>query len=106
MAGVLGADGHAAGTSAALFHAINLADTAKLVLLAGFTGAVTLAASGAGMAPRWLRALTAVLVVLLPVGGAAFLVDNRVLTAALYASLPLLLVWVGSTAFVVGRRAH
>ena len=106
VAGVLGAEADAAATSAALFHAINVADTVKLVLLAGFTGAVTIAASRAAMAPGWLRAVTAVLVVLLPVGGAAFLVDNRALTAALYASLPLLLVWVGSTAFVVGRRAH
>lgn len=103
---VRGAGEDAASTSAALFGAINLTDTAKLVVLAAFTGTATAAAARAGMAPRWLRSMTAALVVLLPLGGAAFLVDQVVLRSCLYASLPLLLVWAGCTAFVVGRRAR
>lgn len=56
------------------------------------------------LAPRRLRALASALVVPLPVGGAAFLVDDDALTAALYVSLPLLHAWAGATGFVVGRR--
>ena len=43
--------------------------------------------------------------VALPVGGMAFVVNNAILTAVLYASLPLLLIWAGATAWQVGRRA-
>jgi len=94
-----------ASTSAALFDAINLTDAAKLVALAVFTGIATVAATRAQMAPRWLRGIAAMLVVLLPLGGAAFLVDDTALRTCLYVSLPVLLLWAGSTAFVVGRRA-
>jgi hypothetical protein len=53
------------------------------------------------MAPTWVTILTAVLVALLPVGGAAFLVDNSVLTALLTASL--LLLWVAAVGRGDGR---
>jgi hypothetical protein len=98
--------GHtAAGTSQGRFNAINVADTGKLVLLAGFVTAVTNTARRADMAPRWLRGAAVALAVLLSFGGAAFLVDSAVLTAVLYVSLPLLL-WAGVTAFLVGLRAR
>jgi hypothetical protein len=102
---VTGAEHDSAATSARLLDAINVADSLKLVLLAGFAAAATTAAARAGMLPRWVRGVAAVVVVLLPLGGAAFLVPSPVLTAMLYASLPLLLVWAGTTAFLVGRRA-
>jgi len=104
-AAVHDASSAAASTSAALFNAINLADTVKLVLLAVFAGAVTVAAARAGICPRWVRGMTVILVVLLPFGGAAFIVHTAVLTAMLYASLPLLLAWAASTAWYIGRRA-
>ncbi len=72
----------------------------KLVLIAGFAATATLAARRTGMAPIW------VIVPLLPIGGAAFLVDNAVLTALLTASLPLLLVWAAAISIAVARRAH
>jgi hypothetical protein len=93
-------------TSASCFHALNLADTAKLMLLAGFATTVTVVATRARMVGSWTRRLTAALVVALPVGGLAFVVPNSVLTAVLYASLPLLLLWVGVTTWQVGQRAH
>lgn len=96
----------AATTSQSLFHAINVADTVKIFLLTGFVTAATLAAHRAGIAPHWLRLLTQVLVILLPLGGAAFLIDSPVLTATLYVSLPLLLIWTGGTALIVGWRAR
>jgi hypothetical protein len=92
------------GTSERLFDALNRADTAKLILLAVFVTSATVAASRAGVIGRWTRVLTAVLAVALPVGGLAFVIDHRALTATLYASLPLLLMWAGIIARHFGRR--
>ena len=104
-AAVITASSVAAATSDALFDALNYADTAKLMLLAVFTAAVTVAGTRAGMLRRWMRPLTAVLVFALPVGGLAFVVPSAVLTAVLYVSLPVLLIWAGATAWQLGRNA-
>jgi hypothetical protein len=96
----------APATTLGLVHAVDVADTVKLVLLAVFVPAVTLAARRAGMLPRWTVALAAALAVLLPLGGAAFLVPNGLLMLLLVASLPLLLLWAGTIALLVGRRAR
>jgi hypothetical protein len=93
-------------TSQRLFQDINTADTAKLVLIASFAAVTTLSTARAGMVGQKTRALTVALVVALPIGGAAFLVDNPLLVAVLYVSLPLLLVWMGALAWQIGRRAH
>jgi hypothetical protein len=90
----------------ALVHAVDVADTVKLVLLAVFVPAVTVTARRASMLPRWTVLLAVTLAVLLPLGGAAFLVPNGLLMLLLVASLPLLLVWAGTVAVLVGRRAH
>lgn len=95
-----------ASASERLFDDLNVADTVKLTLLAVFAAAVTLAAARAGMVGSRTGALTAALVISLPVGGAAFLVANPLLTAVLYVSLPLLLTWVAVLGWQVGRRAH
>jgi hypothetical protein len=76
------------------------------MLLAGFATTVTVVATRARMVGSWTRRLTAALVVALPGGGLAFVVPNSVLTAVLYASLPLLLLWVGVTTWQLGQRAH
>jgi hypothetical protein len=96
----------AASSTLALVHAVDVADTVKLVLLAVFVPAVTVAARRAGMLPRWTLALAVVLAVLLPLGGASFLVPVTVLGLLLVASLPLLLVWAGTVGLLVGRRAR
>lgn len=57
------------------------------------------------MAPTWLVAVAAVLVALLPAGGAAFLIVSPVFTAVLTASLPLLL-WAATLSAVVARRTR
>jgi hypothetical protein len=67
---------------------------------------VSSTARRAAILPRWTWVLAVVLAVLLPLGGAAFLVPNGVLMLLLVASLPLLLVWAGTVALLVGRRAH
>jgi len=106
LAAVVTASTAGAATSERLFDDLNLADPLKLFLLAVFTAASTVAAARAGIVGRWTRALTAALVMALPVGGAAFVVDNPLLTAVLYVSLPLLLVWAAALTWQVGRRAH
>ncbi|MGZ4651000.1 MAG: hypothetical protein ACXV3A_10755 [Kineosporiaceae bacterium] len=105
LAAVLGVLTAAPDTTRSLVHAVDLADAVKLVLLAGFVTAATSLAARAGLAPRWLRILAGVLVVLLPLGGAAFVAANDVLGLLLVASLPLLLVWAGAVAYLVGRHA-
>jgi hypothetical protein len=93
-----------AGTTAALFHGLNLADTAKLVAIAVFAAATWLAARRCGAAPDWFTVLTGALVLLLPAGGAAFLVADPVLSALLIASLPVLLAWVAALTVIAARR--
>src|SRR3954469_22973485 len=92
-------------TSAALFMAVNDADTAKLLLLASFAATVTYAGARAGVVPGWLRVLGHLLVPLLVLGGLAFLVDSRVLYLLLEISLVVLLVRAASANWVIARRS-
>lgn len=91
-----------AATTAGWFHAINYADTIKLILLAAFAASVTRAARHT--ASRWLRIIGRVLVPMLILGGLEFVLDNIALSAALDLSLIALLIWAGGTAWQLGRR--
>ena len=106
LVAVARADSDTPGTTASLVDAVDVADTVKLVLLSVFVAAVTLAARRAGMLPRWMSGVAIALVVLLPLGGASFLVTNGLLATLLIVSLPVLLLWAGTVALVVGRRAQ
>jgi len=90
--------------SATIFHAVNVADTVKLVLLAVAIAAATRLAAEAQTFPRWVRALGYALAPTLIIGGAAFVVTADVLSAILAVSLLLLLLWVATVAVVVTRR--
>jgi hypothetical protein len=103
---VLGAGVAAAETTRTLVHAVDIADAVKLVLLAGFVTTATRLAARAELAPVWVRALARALVVLLPLGGASFVVPNGLLGLLLIVSLPVLLVWAGAVAYLVGRHAR
>lgn len=92
-----------ASTTTSWLQAVNLADVAKLLLLAAFAAVTTHAAGRAGRLPRWLRLLGRFLVPLLAVGGLAFLVPTPALTAVLTASLPALLAWAGAVAWCLRR---
>ena len=98
-------DGDAGGT-AALFHAVNLADTVKLILLGVAIAAAARLAAAAGAWPRWLCALGLALLPILIIGGMAFVIDSGVLTAVLTASLLLLLSWVAAVSLVSLRAGH
>jgi hypothetical protein len=65
---------------------------------------VTLVGRRSGLVPRWLGWAGGFLAPLLPISGTAFLVQSDLLFAALYLSLPLLLVWVTGAAIVVARQ--
>ena len=95
-----------AETTRSLVHAVDVADAVKLVLLAGFVLTATAFAAHACLAPTWVRVLAWALVVLLPLGGASFLGANGVLDLLLVVSLPVLLVWAGAVAYLVGRHAR
>ena len=92
-----------ASTTKSWLQAVNVADVAKLLLLAALVAVTTRAAGRAGRLPRWLRLLGWVLVPLLAVGGFAFLVPTPALTVALTASLPTLLAWAGAAAWRLRR---
>ena len=89
--------------SGTLFHAVNVADTLKLVLLAVAIAAATGLARQAHLVPRWLRGLGYALAPMLVVGGAAFVVDSGALGVVLAVSLFLLLLWVGAVGVVLTR---
>jgi len=98
-------DGDADGT-AALFHAVNVADTVKLVLLGVAIAAATRLAAHAGAWPRWLRSLGYALLPILVIGGLAFVIDSAALTAVLTVSLLSLLLWVATVSAVSVRDAR
>jgi hypothetical protein len=81
---------------------INYVDVAKLCVVAAFVVSATRAAGAAGLIKAWVTPLAFVVATLLFLGGISFLVESSILTAALFISLPLLLIWVG----VVGVSAY
>ena len=98
-------DGGAAETTKALFDAINLTDAAKLLMLSVFVASVAGAVILTGAASRWTKVLGVTTAILLPVGGATFVMPSPILTAALSVSLPALLVWVGHAAVRMRKAA-
>lgn len=81
------------GRTAALFHAINVADMAKLTLIACFVVAASRDLSGRLRHPRAMTRTAVVEAALLVAGAGAIAVDQPLLDAALIASLPILLAW-------------
>ena len=92
-----------AASTASWFHAINYADTIKLMLLAGFAAIVTATASTT--MSRWLRVTGRILALLLVLGGLDFVADNPVFAGTLDLSLIALLIWAGGTARQLSRRS-
>ena len=99
------ADAGDVSSGATLFHAVNIADTVKLVLLAVAIAAATRLAADAHALPHWLRGLGYALAPILVIGGAAFVITSDALSALRAASLLLLLLWVGTVAAALTRRS-
>lgn len=102
-AAVIGSSDDPTGWSANLRHAIDLADVAKLGLLAVLVATVTAAYRREGTLPRWLVGVGAVLAVLLVLGAVSFLVPSAPLAGPLALSLLLLLVWTASLGVLSAR---
>ena len=94
-----------ASMTASLFHAVNIADTVKLVLLGVTVFAATRFLAGVRAVPRWLEVLGYALLPILVIGGAAFVVNSGALSGVLTASLLLLLLWVAAVTVVETRRS-
>lgn len=85
-----------ASTTGSLFHAVNIADTVKLILLGVAIAAATRAMEQTGAVRGWLRGLGYALLPILVIGGLAFVIHSAALSAVLDLSLLLLLLWVGA----------
>jgi glucan phosphoethanolaminetransferase (alkaline phosphatase superfamily) len=92
-----------ASTTASLFHAVNIADTVKLVLLGVAIAAATRAMQEAGAVRGWVQGLGYALLPILVIGGLAFVVHSDVLSGVLDLSLLLLLLWVGAISVLAPR---
>ena len=94
----------AATTGRMILLSIDFVDVLKIALLAAFAWVATTAAVRAGAAPRWLRAMAAVLVPLLLIGSAA-LAGVEALLPVLEVSLLVLLAWAAAIGLLVSRSA-
>ncbi len=89
----------------ALLALVNQIDTFKLMALASLGVATSIAGLRTARIPAWVNWLGIALAVALLFGGLSFAFANSLLTAVLFASLPMLLVWVGAVSVVLVRKA-
>ncbi len=75
---------------------VNQIDTFKLMALALLSVSTSVLGLRTRLIPAWINWLGIVLAIALPLGGLSFVVASSMLTALLYASLPMLLLWVGA----------
>lgn len=105
LTGVVVPDGET-GRAGSLFHLINRMDGVKMLALA----AVALAGAGlarrAGVLPRWLGNVAALLAAAMIASGVGYLLLNNTVSQAAAVSLPLLLIWVAGTGATLGRRSR
>ncbi len=94
------------GAVRALLELDNQADTFKLLALALFVAAASLASLRFQALPRWLDWAGAIVALLLVLGGLSFPIGGSALSAALAASLLCLLAWVAAVAVVFFRRGE
>jgi hypothetical protein len=99
----VGGHGSASGTRG-LFNAINKADTVKLILLAIFIAAATIAARRLQAFPRWVLWEGIIAVPVLVLGGLAFVIEAAALDLFLALSLVLVVVWAAAASITILRR--
>ncbi len=92
-----------ASTTASIFHAVNVADTVKLMLLGLAIAAATRAMDDTHAIKKWMQRLGYALLPILVIGGLAFVVHSAALSAVLDLSLLLLLLWVGAISMQAPR---
>jgi len=82
---------------------VNQIDTFKLMTLALLSVSTSVLGLRTRLIPAWINWLGIILAIALLLGGLSFAVANSMLTAILFASLPMLLLWVGAVS-VTGMR--
>jgi hypothetical protein len=82
---------------------VNQIDTFKLLALALLSVSISILGLRTHRIPVWINWLGILLAIALLLGGFSFAFPNSILTSILFASLPLLLVWVGAVS-AVGMR--
>lgn len=75
---------------------VNQIDTFKLMALALLSVSTSMLGLRTVLIPAWVNWLGIMLAIALLLGGLSFVVANSMLTTVLFASLPMLLVWVGA----------
>lgn len=92
------------------FHAllvlVNQIDTYKLMALALLSVSTSTLGLRTCLIPAWVNWLGIILTLALILGGLSFAFANSLLTAILFASLPMLLIWVGAVSVVGMRQAN
>lgn len=86
-----------------LLALVNQIDTYKLMALALLSISTSILGMRTRLIPAWVNWLGVILTLALILGGLSFAFANSLLTAVLFASLPMLLVWVGAVS-VAGMR--
>ncbi|MCQ3937839.1 MAG: hypothetical protein DPW18_12430 [Chloroflexi bacterium] len=87
-----------------LLALVNQIDTFKLMALALLSISTSILGLHTRLIPAWVNWLGIVLAIALILGGLSFAFANSLLTAVLFASLPMLLVWVGAVSVTGMRR--
>lgn len=83
---------------------VNQVDIFKLMALALLSISTSILGLRTRLIPAWINWLGVLLSIALVLGGLNFAFANSMLTAVLFASLPMLLVWVGGVSVVGMRR--
>lgn len=83
---------------------VNQIDTFKLMALALLSISASVLGMRTRLIPAWVNWLGILLTFALILGGLSFAFANSMFTAVLFASLPMLLMWVGAVSAVGMRR--
>jgi hypothetical protein len=94
------------GRAATLFHLINRLDGVKMLALAAVALAGVGLARRAGVLPRWLGYVGALLAAAMIASGVGYLLLNNTVSQAAAVSLGSLLVWVTGTGVTLGRGSR
>ncbi len=89
-----------------LLALVNQIDTFKLMALAILSVSISMLGSRTRLIPAWVNWLGFVLAIALIFGGLSFAFANSLLTAILFASLPMLLLWVGAVSAMMMKRTR
>lgn len=83
---------------------VNQIDTFKLMALALLSISTSILGMRTSFIPAWINWFGVVLAIALVLGGLSFTSANSMLTAILFASLPMLLIWVASVSVAMIRK--